>query len=86
MARAYVALFGYCRMFALGTVVRFAYRRQGLAMVLKVQSIAYALRHGHWAAITCTANPTMLTLNEKLGYRHDLAEVRLIKIVRGSGG
>ena len=77
---------GYCGMFALGTAVRPAYRGQGLATALKVRSIEYAQRHDYRTAITCTANPAMLAVNEKLGYRHELTEVRLIAIVPGRGG
>lgn len=74
---------GYSGMFALGTAVHPAYRGRGLATALKVRTIEYAKRLGYESAITCTANPAMLAINEKLGYRRELTEVRLIRRLKG---
>ncbi len=73
---------GFSGMFAIGTAVRPDYRGQGLATALKVYTIEYAKQHGYATAITCTANPAMVAVNEKLGYQHELTEVRLLKMLK----
>jgi GNAT superfamily N-acetyltransferase len=70
---------GYCGLFALGTAVHPAYRNQGVATALKVTAIADAQQRGQATLFTCTANPAMVAINEKLGYRHETVEVRLGK-------
>lgn len=66
------------------TGVRPEYRRQGVAMALKMQANLYARQHGYQAIITRTANPAMLALNEKLGFRRGGGEVRLVKSLRNT--
>lgn len=61
------------------TGVRREYRRQGVATALKVRTIRYAQEHGFKAIVTKTANPAMLALSEKLGFRRESGEVRLLK-------
>lgn len=61
------------------TGVRREYRKQGVATALKVQTVRYAQQHGFKDIVTKTANPAMLSLSEKLGFRRESGEVRLIK-------
>jgi len=70
---------GYSGMFAIGTAVRPEFRNRGLATALKVQTIRYAQQTQIAYAMTCTANPIMLAINEKLGYRRQLVEIRMMK-------
>jgi GNAT superfamily N-acetyltransferase len=73
---------GYSGMFALGTAVRPEFRGRGIATALKAHTIKYAQEAAIASAITCTANPAMLAINEKLGYRRELVEIRMMKAVR----
>jgi GNAT superfamily N-acetyltransferase len=70
---------GYSGMFALGTAVRPEFRGRGIATALKAHTISYAQETQVESAITCTANPAMLAINEKLGYRRELVEIRMMK-------
>jgi len=70
---------GYSGMFALGTAVRPELRCRGIATALKVYTIHYAQQAHITTAMTCTANPSMLAINEKLGYRRHLVEIRMMK-------
>jgi GNAT superfamily N-acetyltransferase len=79
IAHASSRYIGYCGLAALGTAVHPDYRNQGVATALKVTAIADAQQCGQATAFTCTANPVMVTINEKLGYRHETVEVRLGK-------
>jgi GNAT superfamily N-acetyltransferase len=81
IAKAGSNYIGYCGLSALGTAVHPAYRRQGVATALKVTAIADARRRGQATVFTCTANPAMVAINEKLGYQHEMVEVRLGKSI-----
>jgi GNAT superfamily N-acetyltransferase len=70
---------GYSGMFALGTAVRPEYRGRGIATALKAHTIKYAQQMQLAPPITCTANPAMLAINEKLGYRRELVEIRMMR-------
>ena len=70
---------GYSGMFAMGTAVRPEFRNRGVATALKVHTIRYAQQAQIDSAMTCTANPIMLAINEKLGYRRQLVEIRMMK-------
>ncbi len=62
-----------------GTAVRREYRGRHLATVLKLQCLAYAKQQGYRSAATRSANPTMVRINENLGFRRLPGEVRLLK-------
>ena len=79
IAQAGSLYIGYCGLFALGTAVHPDYRNQGVATALKVTAIADAQQRGPATVFTCSANPVMLAINEKLGYQHKMVEVRLGK-------
>jgi GNAT superfamily N-acetyltransferase len=66
-------------MFAAGDGAHPDWRRQGLALAPKVRLIERARREGVPLLRTNTASPAILALNEKLGFRRGLAEVRLVK-------
>jgi GNAT superfamily N-acetyltransferase len=51
------------------TGVRRAYRRQGIALALKVRGIAFAREHGYERILSNSDNPAMRVLNQKLGFR-----------------
>jgi GNAT superfamily N-acetyltransferase len=51
------------------TGVRRAYRRQGIALALKLRTIEYAREHGFERILTNSDNPAMRALNRKLGFR-----------------
>jgi GNAT superfamily N-acetyltransferase len=61
------------------TAVRPAHRGRGLATALKFLSLHHARRTGWQAAITRSANPAMIRVNEKFGFRRGRAEVRLVR-------
>ena len=63
---------------AAGTVVRPAWRPRGIATALKLRVLAYAQRRGYASMIAHTASPTMLEINQRLGFRRERAEVRLL--------
>ncbi|HEX8694113.1 MAG TPA: GNAT family N-acetyltransferase [Longimicrobium sp.] len=60
------------------TAVHPAYRGRGLATALKYLGLAEARRQGYTVAVSQSANPAMVRVNEKLGFRRDRAEVRLV--------
>ena len=64
------------------TAVHSDWRRQGIATLLKLHTIAYAQQYGYAEITTSTASPGMLALNERLGFRQDWAEVRLVKVMK----
>lgn len=68
---------GYCGLSAFGTAVHPAYRHRGVATALKLWAIAEAQQRGVATTMTCTANPAMVAINERLGYVHEMVEVRL---------
>ncbi|HYM00813.1 MAG TPA: hypothetical protein VEZ90_17790 [Blastocatellia bacterium] len=53
----------------------------GIATALKLSAIKYARDAQAGDIVTCTANPTMLAINEKLGYVRQLAEARMVRTV-----
>ena len=66
------------QLIAAGTVVRPAWRQRGIATALKLRVVAYAQRRGSASIIAHTASPTMLAINERLGFQRERAEVRLL--------
>jgi GNAT superfamily N-acetyltransferase len=70
---------GYSGMFALGTAVRPEFRGRGIATALKIPTIEYAQKLQMKLALTCTANPAMLAINEKLGYKCRHVEIRMTR-------
>jgi len=68
--------------FAIGTAVHPAYRRQGIATLLKAASIADAQRRGLHGQTTSTASPAMQSVLTKLGYTRRWSEIRLIREFR----
>ena len=66
------------QLIAAGTVVRPAWRQRGIATALKLRTVAYAQRCGYASTIAHTASPTMLAIDERLGFRRERAEVRLL--------
>jgi GNAT superfamily N-acetyltransferase len=64
---------------ALGTGVHPAYRGRGIATALKVRVILAAVVHNVPTLSTSSGNPTMLRINERLGYRHTSTEIRLVR-------
>ena len=61
-----------------GTAVRPALRRRGIATALKLRALDFARQRGYSALVTHTASPTLLALNLRLGFRRERAEVRLV--------
>ena len=57
------------------------YRRQGLALALKLRGVGYAQAHGHPLIRTLndSSNQSILALNQRLGFRRSLAWVGFIK-------
>lgn len=51
------------------TGVRQDYRRRGIALALKLCTIAYARQHGFGRILSNSDNPAMQDLNRKLGFR-----------------
>jgi GNAT superfamily N-acetyltransferase len=66
------------------TGVHVDWRRQGIATLLKLHTIAYAQRHGYEEITTRTASAGMYALNERLGFQQDGAEIRLVKRIEVS--
>jgi GNAT superfamily N-acetyltransferase len=66
------------RLISCGTAVRPAQRLHGVATALKVRTIDYAQRCSATNILTATANPAMLAVNRKLGFRPRRVEVRLV--------
>lgn len=68
---------GYCG--EIGTAVHPNFRRRGIATALKVSYVNFAKRHGMETLFTSSANPAIIAMNEKIGYRAENTEVRFIK-------
>jgi mycothiol synthase len=64
------------------TAVRPDFRGRGVATALKFLCLADAQRRGYTVAASRSANPAMIRVNEKLGFRRGRAEVRLVKRLR----
>lgn len=63
-----------------GTAVHPDYRGCGVATYLKAYNLARCIDDGQTYFETSSANPAMIRVNEKLGYRlNGLTEVRLLK-------
>jgi mycothiol synthase len=61
------------------TAVRPEYRGRGVATALKVFAIAHAQQQNWRTAVTRSASPAMIHVNEKLGFQRGRAEVRLVR-------
>ncbi len=64
------------------TAVHSDWRRQGIATLLKLHTIVYARQHGYVEITTSTASPGMLALNERLGFRQEWVEERVVKVMK----
>jgi GNAT superfamily N-acetyltransferase len=62
-----------------GTAVRPEYRGLGIATLLKSRCVHWAQEHGSRRLATCSGNPAMIRVNEKLGFLRTYVEVRLVK-------
>ena len=67
---------------AVGTGVDPAFRRQGIATALKLEAVIAARDRGATTMRTSTGNPTMLRVNERLGFSIVSTEVRLVRTIR----
>jgi len=74
------------RLFQRVTAVHPAYRGRGIALVLKLKTIEYALRHGCHEIRTAVEsnNPGMLAINHKLGFAQREGLALLEKSLRAS--
>jgi mycothiol synthase len=61
------------------TAVRPEYRGRGIATALKVIALTHAKQQGWQTAVACSASPTMIRINQKLGFQRRGAEVRLVR-------
>ncbi|HKQ78135.1 MAG TPA: GNAT family N-acetyltransferase [Blastocatellia bacterium] len=61
------------------TAVRPEYRGRGVATALKVLALTHARQRGWRTAVTRSASPAMIRVNEKLGFQRGRAEVRLVR-------
>lgn len=76
----YVAYTSAERRNMIGTAVHPAYRKHGIATALKADNLYHCMHDGQTSFETSSANPAMLKVNERLGYRFNgLTEVRLVK-------
>lgn len=76
----YVGYTSAARANMVGTAVRHDFRGRGVATYMKARNLALCIAAGEEHFETSSANPSMLRVNEKLGYRFNgLAEVRLLK-------
>jgi GNAT superfamily N-acetyltransferase len=62
-----------------GTAVRPEYSGRHIATVLKQACLAVARQRGYVTAVTRSANPAMVRVNEKVGFQRGAVEVRLVK-------
>ncbi len=63
---------------AAGSVVRPEWQRHGIATALKLRTIGFAQQQGYSAIIAHAADPTLLAINIRLGFRRERGEVRLV--------
>jgi GNAT superfamily N-acetyltransferase len=80
LATAGDRLVGFASVTAVGTAVHPDHRGRGVATALKARALADAKRRRRRWVETCTAQPAMLAVNEKLGYVRHQVEVRLLKL------
>jgi GNAT superfamily N-acetyltransferase len=64
---------------ALGTAVDPAFRRQGIATVLKYRAVLSAREHEVATLSASSGNAAMLRANERVGFRLTSTEVRLVR-------
>jgi GNAT superfamily N-acetyltransferase len=81
LAEAEGRLVGFCGDF--GTGVRPDFRGRGIATALKVLYVEHARRRGVRVLHSSSANPALLAINRKLGYRPWHTEVRFVKPLVG---
>ena len=81
LAKAADRYVGFSSLVAFGTAVHPAHRGRGVATALKARAVADAKRRGCRRVESCTAQPAMLAINEKLGYVRHRAEVRVLKML-----
>ncbi|HZS07586.1 MAG TPA: GNAT family N-acetyltransferase [Blastocatellia bacterium] len=63
-----------------GTAVHAGYRNLGIAKYMKARAIRMCIDDGQERFETCSANPLMQRVNERLGYQFNgVSEVRLVK-------
>lgn len=65
----------------LGTGVHPDFRRRGIATALRVAAIDAAIGRGETTLTSTNANPAMLAINLKLGYRETGCELRMVRRV-----
>lgn len=68
-----------------GTAVHPAHRGRGIATELKIRTLAAARAYGAVEIRTSSANPAMIAINEKLGFRREGAEIRLVRTIHAPG-
>jgi GNAT superfamily N-acetyltransferase len=61
------------------TAVRPEYRGRGVATALKTLALTHAKQQGWRTAVTRSASPAMIRVNEKFGFQRSRAEVRLVR-------
>lgn len=68
------------------TGIRRTYRRQGIALALKLRGIAYARAHAHpvLRTMNATGNGSILALNNKLGFVWQPAWIQMRKSLTGA--
>src|SRR5262245_25125302 len=72
----------HCAPEAIGTgptAVRPEYRGRGVATALKALALTHAQQQGWRTAVTRSASPAMIRVNERLGFQRGRAEVRLVR-------
>jgi GNAT superfamily N-acetyltransferase len=82
LAEAGGRLVGFCGDF--GTGVRPDFRGRGIATALKVLYVEHARRRGVQVVHSSSANPALLAINRRLGYRPWYTEVRFVKPLVGT--
>ncbi len=62
-----------------GTGVHPEWRGRGIATLLKMHALRFAALAGYEKVFTATANPTMLAINERLGFQRVSTQIRLVR-------
>ena len=82
LGRKYVGYTSADRNNLLGTAIHPDFRGRGLATYLKAVDLNRQITAGVRSIESATANPAMIRVNEKLGYKpNGLTEIRLVKIL-----